>query len=246
MFESMDIAISYSIILQWLKVAMASKSVRRQSRPLAIRSTHVLSNLKKGFKKLIVLLLNFRSNTERKRKTLQNGGLKQLKLILGVLAWSRFHPMLVVEPNWHVMYNRLQTAKSIDEITKTWNGILGLWNMSGPYQGGLWRIRVELPDAYLYKSRSIGFINKSTIQMLTKCELADAKHLAFWLDIFLFEFYNLSGSAFLDVINQTWSSMFDLINVVEVFLPQSVMYPNPSDPLNGEAAALMMHDAYCS
>lgn len=130
-------------------------------------------------------------------------------------------------------------------------------------------MHVELPDQYPYKSPSIGFMNKifhpNIDELLVKEQFREP-----W-SIMIQALTNLFSETFTGAAQYAWTSLIrlgvqclvsiiklychspnallikiicyeDMINIFESFLPQLLRYPNPTDPLNGEAAALMMRE----
>ncbi|GMN45839.1 hypothetical protein TIFTF001_015027 [Ficus carica] len=133
------------------------------------------------------------------------GSLVIFFIIIGIFAMAgsgRFQCLIHNVANRFMLLLRMMSDYNVETINDGLNEFNVEFN--GPkdslYEGGFWKIRVELPDAYPYKSPSIGFVNK----------------------IFHPNVDELSGAVCLDVINQSWSPMFD--------------------PLNGDAASLMMKD----
>ncbi|KAI8044820.1 ubiquitin-conjugating enzyme E2 H [Drosophila gunungcola] len=87
------------------------------------------------------------------------------------------------------------------------------------YEGGVWTVNVAMPLEYPLMAPRVRFFTKilhPNIDFTT-------------------------GLVCMNVFKQAWSASYDLVNIFDTFLPQLLRHPNPHDPLNHQAAAIMKH-----
>ena len=84
------------------------------------------------------------------------------------------------------------------------------------YEGGIWKIRVRFPPQYPYKGPIINFMNK----------------------IFHPNVEQKVGTICLNLIGIDWHPSYDLLNILNIFLPELLQNPNAKDPYNSDAAKL--------
>lgn len=88
------------------------------------------------------------------------------------------------------------------------------------YEGYEYTLLFTIPESFPFKSPSVGFKQR----------------------IFHPNVDEMSGSICLDSLNKTWSPAMTILNIVEAQLPYLLQYPNPADPFNRDAAALLGRD----
>lgn len=86
-----------------------------------------------------------------------------------------------------------------------------------PYESGSWHVRFTFASTFPFTSPSVGFVEHIMHPNID------------WA----------SGSVCLDALNKKWSPVFTLKHIMDSLLPYLLAYPNPEDPLNRDAAALL-------
>lgn len=83
-----------------------------------------------------------------------------------------------------------------------------------PYAGGHFVLQCNIPKTFPTKSPTMAFITK----------------------IWHPNVEVTGGAVCLDILKQRWSPIFRIHELYELYIPQLMTYPNPSDPYNGVAA----------
>lgn len=123
------------------------------------------------------------------------------------------------------------TSKSHQEsrAAEVWTSTENPADGTAPFAKGVWKIHVELPEQFPYKSPSIGFMNKifhpnidELYVHLSGRSSARCREPGRKITLMC-----RSGSVCLDVINQTWSPMFGRFTFPshqDCFLPVSLFH----------------------
>ena len=85
------------------------------------------------------------------------------------------------------------------------------------YSGGIWKLRLRFPPQYPYKGPLISFVN----------------------NIFHPNIEGKSGTICLNLLGVDWNPIYDLLNVINEFIPELLRNPNDRDPYNTEASKLL-------
>lgn len=88
-----------------------------------------------------------------------------------------------------------------------------------PYENGVWIVSVTVDEQYPF--------NRPIVKFKTK--------------IYHPNIDRNSGEVCMNVLYENWSPIYEMLTIFEQFLPQLLKYPNPNDPLNFEAARLLLH-----
>ena len=92
---------------------------------------------------------------------------------------------------------------------------------SSVYEGGEFTLCCILPKEFPMKSPSVAFTTKIWHPNVEQA----------------------SGSICLNVLGDSWSPLITLGSVFEEYIPQLLLNPEPKDPFNADAAAMMQRDA---
>lgn len=113
----------------------------------------------------------------------------------------------------------IERLKKIAPNINVKNNVI-LLDITGPkdshYENGIWKIVIRISKEYPFTSPSVGFIDK----------------------IYHPNIDLRSGTICLNTLNETWSPIYNLTHIYNIFIPQLLLYPNAKDPLNVEAATL--------